>query len=512
MIWQMLESFFYENRFLMLSMETSLLVIVAVTVEVIILRRKGMRNLRIGNRSGILWEKQSYLYICYLLTSFPLGLAYFIFLITGIAVGLGTMVIWVGIPLLICMWGVWWRLALFERYLAEHWLYVTLPPLGYESSEQVSLWQRLQNQVRNPMTWKTLTYLLLKFPLGMIFFTVTVVLFTLSILAFVFSIVIGVLGAPLFLLIIAAQDASHIQEHMQNYLFLAVTGFGGWILALKIIGYLVGFAGKLAQSMLGMSELAMSLEQARIQAEQEHRRAEQAEERRRQLVVNVSHELRTPIASIAAHLESLLIATEEGTTSPPPAMAYQYLSTAHQEAKRLGVLVDELLSLARMESNELQLNIQKVNARDAAEEVYHILQPLAHEERCVTLVRGYASNLPPVLADYQRLVQILLNLVRNAITYTPAGGIVSITLEKTDDNRHLAVTVEDNGIGIPTQDLQAIFERFYRVDDSRTRSTGGFGLGLAIVHDFVVAMGGTITAESKRGQGSRFCVRLPMAA
>jgi two-component system phosphate regulon sensor histidine kinase PhoR len=242
-------------------------------------------------------------------------------------------------------------------------------------------------------------------------------------------------------------------------------------------------------------------------AEQARVRAEQADQRRRELVVNVSHELRTPVASIAGHVESLLLATEEGTIAPPPTTLYNYLSIVHHEIERLGMLVDDLLSLARAETGELHLDITEVVASEVIEEVYQALMPLAHRERHVTLVRGVAPNLPPVMADRQRLAQVLLNLVRNAITSTPAGGIVEMSLEQPDTS-HLVLVVADNGIGISTTDLENIFERFYRVDTSRTRTSGGFGLGLAIVHDLVTAMGGSISVKSEIGQGSRFCVML----
>ena len=242
-------------------------------------------------------------------------------------------------------------------------------------------------------------------------------------------------------------------------------------------------------------------------AAQERARAEQAEQRRHELIVNVSHELRTPVASISGHLESLLMATKEGTTAPSPAALYDYLNIAHQEVERLGILVDDLLSLARMESDELHLNMRPVVASEAIEEVYQTLMPLAKSQRQVTLVRGSAPNLPPVLVDRQRLIQILQNLVRNAITSTPAGGIVSMNLEQADP-QHLALIVEDNGVGISADELEHIFERFYRTDTSRTRASGGFGLGLAIVHDLVTAMGGSINVESSKGMGSRFIVLL----
>src|SRR5258708_13528672 len=137
------------------------------------------------------------------------------------------------------------------------------------------------------------------------------------------------------------------------------------------------------------------------------------------------------------------------------------------------------------------------------------MAPLARREREVTLVHRMDATLPPILADRQRLAQVLLNLVRTAISYTTDGGIVSITLERADA-AHLALMVGDTGMGIPPEDLERIFERFYRTDASRTRATGGFGLGLTIVRDLVNAMGGSVTVTSKVGEGSCFRVFLRM--
>jgi signal transduction histidine kinase len=144
------------------------------------------------------------------------------------------------------------------------------------------------------------------------------------------------------------------------------------------------------------------------------------------------------------------------------------------------------------------------------EEVYEALSPLARRERHVTLVREIPSDIPLALADRQRLAQVLLNLVRNAITYTPEGGIVSLSVERPDPD-HLVLVVADTGIGIPPEDLERVFDRFYRTDASRARVSGGFGLGLAIVRDLVQAMGGTVSAQSTVGEGSRFRVTLWVA-
>jgi signal transduction histidine kinase len=288
---------------------------------------------------------------------------------------------------------------------------------------------------------------------------------------------------------------------------LALAGFGSNLLMLHLLNGLAFVAGQLAGGLLGMSDTSLRLEEAKARAEQERMRAEQAEQRRRELVVNVSHELRAPVASVSGHLESLLLSTENGTKAPTPSTLYSYLSIAYQEARRLGMLVDDLLSLARMESHELRLDMREVAASEVIEEVYQTLASLAQRERQVTLVRGVQPNLPPILADHQRLVQVLTNLARNAITSTPSGGIVSLSLESADQ-QHLALIVEDNGVGIPADELPRIFDRLYRTDASRSRATGGFGLGLAIVHDLVTAMGGSIRVESAVGQGSRFSVLL----
>jgi two-component system phosphate regulon sensor histidine kinase PhoR len=196
---------------------------------------------------------------------------------------------------------------------------------------------------------------------------------------------------------------------------------------------------------------------------------------------------------------------------PSQAETRRYVGIIAHEAERLGVLVDDLLALARADAHELRLEVRPVAVGEVVEEVYQTLEPLAHRERQVTLVRQAPAHLPPALADRDRLAQVLLNLVRNAITYTPEGGIVSIALEQPDPD-HLALTVSDTGAGIAPEDLERVFERFYRTDVSRSRATGGSGLGLSIVRDLVEAMGGAVSATSTPGEGSRFRVTLRVAA
>lgn len=302
-------------------------------------------------------------------------------------------------------------------------------------------------------------------------------------------------------------------ERSRLFLLLSLTGFGFALLALHVLNALAYFSGQFAHVMLGLSDTSTRLEQAKALAEEERAKAERADRSRRELIVNVSHELRTPIASIRGHVESLLMEMEEdaGGNAPDPEMSRNYLTIVHREVERLSALVEDLLSLARMDSDELHLDIVHIAVGEVVEEVYATMAPLARRERQVTLIRKVAPMLPLILADRQRLLQISLNLIRNAITYTPQGGIVSIAVEQTDADS-LALVVADTGIGIPNDDLERIFERFYRTDASRARTSGGFGLGLAIVRDLVHAMEGSITVESKPGEGSCFRVLLRIAA
>ena len=455
-------------------------------------------------------SKQTYLNMGYLLLAFPLSLIYFVILVTGIAVGSATLIVWIGVPILLGMMALWWQIATFERLLAIHWLKVPIAPLSRSLKIQMTLRQRVMNQINNGMTWKSLIYLIVKFPFSVLCFSLLMSLIGLFIGIVAIGVVLGiVLGPWIYLGSLFSRRIDH-SRFLPNLLRLSLSGFGLGILVLMLVNSLAFLAGQLAKSLLGMDDRALRLAEANALAEEERRKAERAEQSRRQLIVSVSHELRTPIASIRGHAESLMMATDEGTVAPPPDELHKYLNIMLRESERLGSLVDDLLSLARIESDELHLKIEPVNVAEAIEEVYQSLMPLAKRERQVALVQQVEPGLPFVLADRQRLIQVLLNLVRNAITYTQAGGIVSISLQQISWQA-LEIAVADTGMGIPAAELEHVFERFYRTDASRSRSTGGFGLGLAIVRDLVQAMGGAIQVQSKEGEGSRFVICLPIA-
>jgi two-component system, OmpR family, phosphate regulon sensor histidine kinase PhoR len=479
---------------------------------------------RIESKFRVLWEKQTYLNLLYLLVSFPLGIFYVVFLLIGLASILNSTVI-VGIPVLLLVIFIWWRLARFERNLAMCWLHVEIGPMAPPHKEGLNRWERFRAHLTNAVTWKSLAYLFVRFPLGIISFVVIIYMFLLTLELTVFSLIIGLLVMPFFFLFRALprrrgewRETSTSGEGMavdwsRLFLLLSITGFGSVPIAFHVLNALAYVSGQFARVMLGLSDTSTQLAQAKAIAEEERAKAERANQSRRELIVNVSHELRTPIASIRGHAESLLMEMEEqeGGNAPHPAELRDYLNIVYREADRLSTLVEDLLSLARLDSDELHLNVVPIVAGDVVEEVYATMAPLASRERQITLIRKVAPMLPLMLADRQRLVQVLLNLVRNAITSTPAGGIVSITVERADAN-YLALVVADTGIGIPNDDLERVFQRFYRTDTSRARTSGGFGLGLAIVRDLVNAMGGSITVESKVGEGSCFRVLLRIAA
>lgn len=241
---------------------------------------------------------------------------------------------------------------------------------------------------------------------------------------------------------------------------------------------------------------------------------------RTEFVANVTHELRTPLASIRATAETLL----DGAASDPQA-AERFLNTIIREADRLVSLSADLLELSRAESTERDRTRFDLSA--LATEVAARL--LAKAERRQVALRFDPAPPPPVTvnADRSEIDQVLFNLLDNAVKYTPAGGRVTLTVEPRPAAGEVAVIVADTGIGILSQDLPRIFERFWRADRARrfaggggsaaeggenSQQTGGTGLGLSIVKHIVEAHKGVVRAESELGQGARFTVTLPLSA
>jgi signal transduction histidine kinase len=235
-------------------------------------------------------------------------------------------------------------------------------------------------------------------------------------------------------------------------------------------------------------------------------RAEEALRAKRELVANVSHELRTPLASIRGHTESLQLRDpnlDAGTRA-------RYLDIIQRQTEQLSHLIDDLFELSTAEAAGLPLALMPMAVGDVADEVASSIRSVAQTERKVTVVCEVEPNLPAVLADRQRVAQVVANLVRNAVRHTPEGGLVAVRAARRDAHA-VVVSVEDTGVGIPAEQLPHVFARFYRGDGARDRASGGAGLGLAIVRELVEAMGGEVSAESVVGQGSRFSFSLPLA-
>jgi two-component system phosphate regulon sensor histidine kinase PhoR len=224
---------------------------------------------------------------------------------------------------------------------------------------------------------------------------------------------------------------------------------------------------------------------------------------RRDFVANVSHELKTPLTSIRGYVETLL----DGALHDDRNNA-RFLEKIEQNTQRLSHLVTDLLSLARIEAQEGSLPLERVDLHALVEQTRKRHEPAA-VGRDQTLRLESCNGALQVLGDREALTQVLDNLVDNALKYTPPEGHITIRLKR--EPGHAVLEVEDDGIGIPAEDIERVFERFYRVDKARSRAVGGTGLGLSIVKHLVVAMKGEVEVESKVDEGSTFRVRLVLA-
>lgn len=223
------------------------------------------------------------------------------------------------------------------------------------------------------------------------------------------------------------------------------------------------------------------------------------EELRRRMVSDVAHELRAPLTNIRCELESI----QDGVTEPTP----ERIASLHDETMHLAHLVDDLQDLALAEAGRLDIDPHPIDVATLARRATAGMETRART-RGVTL-RFDGGDDVVVLADARRAVQILTNLLANAVAHMEAPGEVRITWEQSDNEA--TIHVIDSGVGVPADELPRIFERFYRVDVSRSRATGGAGLGLPIVRQLVVAHGGRVWADSAEGEGSTFSFTLPIS-
>ncbi|MGB9739978.1 sensor histidine kinase [Chloroflexus sp.] len=228
---------------------------------------------------------------------------------------------------------------------------------------------------------------------------------------------------------------------------------------------------------------------------------DQTERRRLALLADVTHELRTPLATIGGYMEGLV----DGVVSANPATFNLIL----RETRRLQRLIEDLELLSRVEAGQLPVIARAIDLRPVIEAQIAQFEPLFSSNQ-VNLVLDVPEQVPQVWADPDRVAQVLINILANAYRYTPAGG--SVTVQVRVDDHEVRVAVIDSGIGIAAEHLPHVFERFYRVDKSRARNSGGSGIGLAIARHLIYAQGGEIWAESDGiGKGARFIFTLPIA-
>ncbi len=226
---------------------------------------------------------------------------------------------------------------------------------------------------------------------------------------------------------------------------------------------------------------------------------------RRDFVANVSHELRTPVTIIKGYAETLL----DGTMESDPARAVRFVEIIASHSDRLTSLVNDILTLSSLETKEALIELNPLDVSGTIAKACMLLRERAVQKNIAIINETTGGALPRVMADQGRLEQVVVNLLENAIKYTPDGGTVRLFTE--DGGEYVKVSVADTGIGIPFKDLPRIFERFYRVDEARTREQGGTGLGLAIVKHIVQLHGGAVAVTSEPGKGSIFSFTLKKA-
>jgi two-component system sensor histidine kinase BaeS len=300
---------------------------------------------------------------------------------------------------------------------------------------------------------------------------------------------------------------------LKNWLFFVAVGllFSFWISGILTVPLrrLVEAIERVAQGDLDVSVPVQSKDEYGkvIQTFNEMTlRLREAEEVRRRLVADVAHELRTPLSIMRLKLEN---AQQSGQSVPP-----EMLLRIHDEVIRLGLLVEDLHDLSLAEAGRLALDCRPI---DLAAKLEQIVEDVKMEGEENGLEIRFVANARPamVMADPRRITQVFINLLTNAIRYTPAGGRISVELKDQVRDRqavYTCVSVRDTGIGIPAEELAHLFDRFYRVAKDRSRHTGGSGLGLSIAHHWVKAHGGFIRVSSELGNGTEFTVYLPSTA
>ena len=230
---------------------------------------------------------------------------------------------------------------------------------------------------------------------------------------------------------------------------------------------------------------------------------EKEERERRLFVSNVSHELRTPLTSVKSYLEAL----DEGALSEP--VAPDFIKVSLDETNRMMRMVTDLLHLSRIDNVTSHLDVELINFTAFITFILNRFDKMKSqdEDKKYELVRDYPINSVWIEIDTDKMTQVIDNILNNAIKYSPDGGKITVSMKTTDDQ--MILSISDQGLGIPKQDLPKIFDRFYRVDRARSRAQGGTGLGLAIAKEIIKQHNGFIWAKSEYGKGSTFTIVLP---
>src|SRR5258708_11564114 len=310
-------------------------------------------------------DPRTYLRVVYLFLAFPLGTVYFTVLVTGLSVGIGTAIVMVGFVVLILTLLVWLLFARIERELAIHLLGAHIRPMFPPDPTPISPRQRLLRTLGDPVTWKSLAYLLVEFPFGIFSFTVGVSLISISLSLILYPVIDVVMTALSQQGLVDTSgtmfpgvgiDGTFHSSVFVGFLVISAFGVGFAAVSLALMNGLGWLWARFAEYMLGTDETSLQLAAAKAEAQVEHTRADQADQSRRALIVNASHELRTPVASISAHVESLLKPGRELDQE-----TRNYLQVVAAETDRLGSLVDDVLALARAGADDLHPDIQPVD-------------------------------------------------------------------------------------------------------------------------------------------------------
>lgn len=264
------------------------------------------------------------------------------------------------------------------------------------------------------------------------------------------------------------------------------------------------FSGKVknsAQDEIGI--LTRTFNDMAIQLEDNIDSLKKSEKMRRDFVANVSHELRTPITSIKSYAETL----QDAAGALDKDTEEHFLSVIVNESDRMSKIVQDLLILSKFDAGSISFDFQEFSFEKSVKDVYSA-QRLNAQSRHHEFSLEFKTQIPAIIGDRARVEQVIINMVSNAIKYTPKGGIIRMTAGCEDGQVWCAV--RDNGIGIPKEDVDHIFERFYRVDKARSRESGGTGLGLSIAYEIVERHGGSIAVKSTKGKGTTMTVMLPV--